>query len=613
MDNLLELIRKRQAELDEKIAERSDELSFFDQIYEDSSDYLQAILDLSPCDLIGVFLLSADDRNYDIESAFALILANEDIINNLDSDDVGELLKAIVEIINNGTDEKTIKMLSSIQEIDSSSISHPNAKHCLSLHTLLKVKKCKKYDLLSFINYDDFTLVENFISSLAYKFVFQDTKKLLGETSDFEKSILGLIYKSEFKEVKQRALSVRNHYEKLQSQRISQNRIYKREKSALDSLEERLSKILSSPNEIGNAQELIKKISDPSVRLEVLKLIYQHNMRIYQQLELDLQQLSLSPTIRYKNILNKYGISITSHDVTELMSKQLPDVEAILKFLATIKITDQNQVLNILCNSNREIIDAISEQINSGYIDADFLREHPNIFSTDSREYLNLTTNLAYLKLVGVNPINLSQSQEVFLLPNATLSKNMLTLKDYGLLQSIKKGSSYQFLGAESLEHSIDTLIELGYEESLSQHLSLLNYQDHFNRLRLLKSLNNLPQTDEELLSILTTDKFFIQDQNIEYYIYNAACNLCPELEPREEHDVNLDFLQGYSSTERSYNFNGVIVSKNRLRRNLSHIAKEEESTVKGLTYAIMHDGFLSDDESSAIKEELSSKEKTKK
>lgn len=122
-----------------------------------------------------------------------------------------------------------------------------------------------------------------------------------------------------------------------------------------------------------------------------------------------------------------------------------------------------------------------------------------------------------------------------------------------------------------------------------------------------------MPQTDEELLSVLTTDKFFIQDQNIEDYIYNAAGNLCPELEPSEEHDVNLDFLQGYSSTERSYNFNGVIVSKNRLRRNLSRIAKEEESTVKGLTYAIMHDGFISDDESSAIKEELSSKVKNKK
>ncbi len=612
MDKLLELIKKRQAELDEKIAQRSDELNFFDQIYEDTDDNLEAILNLAPGDIAAAYLLSASNRNYSAEKAIIMVDNNEDIINFLDPNDINELLMAISKIVNNGVDDKTIKMLSTVREIDFDSIKHPNTQYCLALHTLLRVKKCKKYDLTSFIACDNFTLLENFVSSLAYRFVLQDVKKILGDTG-LDKCILEILYKDKIKEVKQNAAIVRNHYERLKSERVYQNRIYKREKSALSNLVERLPRALSTPSEIENVQELLKKISDPAIRLEILKLVYEHNINIYKQLEQMLQQLSLSPTIRYKNILNKYGISTASHDIDKIMSHQLPDIEAILKFLATVKITDQNQILRILCNSNREIIDDLSEQMNNGYIDSAFLRTHSSIFSADSRDYLNLTTNLAYLKLVGVNPINLSQSGEVLLLPNATLSKNMLTLKDYGLLQSIKKGSSYQFLGAESLEHGIDTLIELGYEESLSQHLSLLNYQDRFNRLRLLKSLNNMPQTDEELLSVLTTDKFFIQNQNIEDYIYNAAGNLCPELEPSEEHDVNLDFLQGYSSTERSYNFNGVIVSKNRLRRNLSRIAKEEESTVKGLTYAIMHDGFISDDESSAIKEELSSKVKNKK
>lgn len=518
MDKLLELIKKRQAELDEKIAQRSDELNFFDQIYEDTDDNLEAILNLAPGDIAASYLLSASNRNYSAEEALIMVDNNEDIINFLDPDDINGLLMAISRIVNNGVDDKTIKMLSTVREIDFDSIKHPNAQHCLAIHTLLRIKKCKKYDLTSFIACDNFTLLENFVSSLAYGFVLQDVKKILRDTG-LDKCILEILYKDEIKEVKQNAAIVRNHYERLKSERVYQNRIYKREKSALSNLVERLPRALSTPSEIENVQELLKKISDPAIRLEILKLVYEHNINIYKQLEQKLQQLSLSPTIRYKNILNKYGISTASHDIDKIMSHQLPDIEAILKFLATIKITDQNQILNILCNSNREIIDDLLEQMNNGYIDSAFLRTHSSIFSADSRDYLNLTTNLAYLKLVGVNPINLSQSGEVLLLPNATLSKNMLTLKDYGLLQSIKKGSSYQFLGAESLEHGIDTLIELGYEESLSQHLSLLNYQDRFNRLRLLKSLNNMPQTDEELLSVLTTDKFFIQDQNIEDYI----------------------------------------------------------------------------------------------
>ena len=136
MDKLLELIKKRQAELDEKIAQRSDELNFFDQIYEDTDDNLEAILNLAPGDIAAAYLLSASNRNYSAEKAIIMVDNNEDIINFLDPNDINELLMAISKIVNNGVDDKTIKMLSTVREIDFDSIKHPNTQYCLALHTI---------------------------------------------------------------------------------------------------------------------------------------------------------------------------------------------------------------------------------------------------------------------------------------------------------------------------------------------------------------------------------------------------------------------------------------------------------------------------------------------
>ena len=57
-----------------------------------------------------------------------------------------------------------------------------------------------------------------------------------------------------------------------------------------------------------------------------------------------------------------------------------------------------------------------------------------------------------------------------------------------------------------------------------------------------------------------------------------------------------IDELSEFSSSNRTYNFNGVLISKNRVHRNLSHILATGKPTER-IIYGVLKDAALSDEE----------------
>ena len=168
----------------------------------------------------------------------------------------------------------------------------------------------------------------------------------------------------------------------------------------------------------------------------------------------------------------------------------------------------------------------------------------------------------------------------------------------------MKTGLNYNFLSNKDLASSIDVLLELGYESYLEEDIELLNYANYFKRLQVLKSLNMPVSSKEELLSILTTEKFFIADDALDSYIYNATPYNLPTrvtvIPEAKKKNPDIERLADYQETIRTYNVGGVIFSKNKTHKNLSLIATSGKTSDR-LLYGLTKDTILTDEEFASV------------
>ena len=101
------------------------------------------------------------------------------------------------------------------------------------------------------------------------------------------------------------------------------------------------------------------------------------------------------------------------------------------------------------------------------------------------------------------------------------------------------------------------------------------------------------------LIDILSTDKFYTADEEISDYIYNATQYKLPKgiIESEDTSETSeIAELNAYNETNRTYSFDGVRISKNKVKRNLSHVL-EAETREDRLIYSVLKDSVLTDDE----------------
>ena len=166
-------------------------------------------------------------------------------------------------------------------------------------------------------------------------------------------------------------------------------------------------------------------------------------------------------------------------------------------------------------------------------------------------------------------------------------------MKEYDLIKYIKGQNDYSFLGSSNLTTKIDKFLELGYEEFVKEEITLLN-EDNIDRVYVLKSIGAMPKTKEELLDCLRSDKFLISDDKREEYINNVVSSIVTDFK------LDIDsIISDYDNTNRTICINGVILSKNRIRRNSD----------LGSFKSIITGSILSYDEVDSLKSELGKKE----
>ena len=123
----------------------------------------------------------------------------------------------------------------------------------------------------------------------------------------------------------------------------------------------------------------------------------------------------------------------------------------------------------------------------------------------------------------------------------------------------------YSFLKNESLSEIIDKYLELACEEYLISDLSLLN-KTQLKRLEIYKLIGIEVSSKEELEDILNEEKeFFIPLSESEEYLFDEG-----EFIEEPTCNVSLDELEQYKMTERVYNFDGILISVQKVQRLLN-------------------------------------------
>ncbi len=348
-------------------------------------------------------------------------------------------------------------------------------------------------------------------------------------------------------------------------------------------------------SEIRNYEELVEKIANPTLRLEVLRFIYNHNLAFQQQLYSTYRAELNDATIPYKEFLSRNNLSL--ENIEALMTKSIEELEKMLKEISALNIQNKEQILE---GSNLARISKLKELMKKGIITEEFLNKNSSLFQIEQLQYQTLTANIEFLKEKNMTPLLIGEHKELLLIPSQTLSENYQTLEEYEFSIDWTRIENASFLGASDLKGKIDKLLELGYENILETNLELLNYsKKELERLDKLKILSfPLPETKEELDFILSSKSFIMDNQElVDYSSINISNSPKKYIRPELE-----DSLQALEYTKRTYKVGDNIFSKRKTLRNLS---TESEVTPETVFRSMVSGTTLSQAETEVVKNSL--------
>lgn len=346
-------------------------------------------------------------------------------------------------------------------------------------------------------------------------------------------------------------------------------------------------------DEIFSYEKTIKKVPDEEIRREYLKLVYQHNKTTYEGIDAQYKELSKNSELHFLSLLNEYDINKDEIDINKVMHNTYDDVSNMLISLRQIT-KDKNTIIKALEISDLNTVEYIKEVKNKGILKTDTIINYHSLFNPNSIELKCLKYNVEFVSKYIFNPAKFVNNPEVIL--NNKLDKPFQVLEDYDLIKSLKSSRNYSYLTNPNLQELIDKIIELGFEKYLEEDLSLLNYPT-WDRIYVLKAMNYEIDSKEELLEFLETPNFIVPDSKVVDYIPN----IIPYYDGSNKKG-NIEDIEGYSSSPRSYTINGVILSKNRVNRNFNNGI--EEPLIKKL----INNGIYSLEDVQAIEKELKEK-----
>ncbi len=589
MNSFLEKIKQEKEYLSHQFLSQSPKLDFIQEfISTNKLNSINGIINVDFCDLVIAFLCS----------------------NNLEFEKVKRIITACKSLFDLETEKYKLAIYTINYFLDfdkKSPVSLKNKKYEKDISKLYK-KLCKENDIAGLNE----LLVEDYENVLKILFLvetiksMQDTKEIIEEHfSEFEekygeksiKKSKNRIYTNSMKDmfyinnIKKVTLSIEAYYLDETKKIKSHNSKIKKEIKKYEEFEQKFLPLLAK-KEISDVSSLIKLISNPTLKKELLINIYNHNLPYWLAISDEYNHLSEDYNNQIKILFNKYKLNYDELDI-KCPTIELSELEYFLQIITEYNITDKQIIKYIIMNSSKEILETISLLIKNNIITVEFLLHNISILNKNYNEsmYPVLIKNIKALKDNQLNTRLLTKNPQILLTPTDLFTSNLAILNSYNLIDSLKNTSEYEFLASANLTKKIDRILELGYEKNLLENLALLNFDlTSWNNIVVYKLIGEEFSTTAKLIKAL-------EEPISSEYIFNYVNYLAADINNKE---ITLDNLAPFENKTLTYNINGILISKNKVKRAYSN---NNIIRIKD----VVENSILTEDEFNALIEGLNS------
>ncbi len=320
---------------------------------------------------------------------------------------------------------------------------------------------------------------------------------------------------------------------------------------------------LNTDKEIIQIPSSIERIDDDNIRNQILRYIYTINMAHYNEVSKIYNNLSNHDKLDFKKVFSKYNIKSEKYLIDlSITPKELDDL---LKELYKMDIKNEELIMSILTYSSKDTINTLYTHMNQGFISERFIKNNLDLFL--EKTFKNYLENLTLLQENEFSVNNINRIEKSLVANTEIIKRNIRTLKDYDLF---KTKLSNKIITSSNLEEKIDLLLENGYEDNLVEDISLLQYDlPKYKRLSLYQELEIPLLETSDVKKVLEKSDFPVSDIELADYINEVRLDN-DDSEFIEKQKV-VDFLEEHKSSDRTYNVDGIIISKNKAKRLLNN------------------------------------------
>ena len=524
---------------------KDEELEFLDEFVSNNSfGKMESIKKLDNKEVLIAYVCS-QSKSITFDEITEFANRNEDIINNPDSEEYDTLFKTL--FIVKGSKELDEDLPKEIKDdLDLINTRLAIFENTYGIDTI---------DFIEMLEKDQHAFGE----ANALLCAIKGTKEEITEIENYMRQdmIIGKP-KYDFSDLIEAYNKISNYYNNKNKQRKKRLSKIKKQITNLQDLKKMYRREIEK-DEITMISKMLNLVENEEIKKELIKNIYEHNLPIYKETENAYKKMSGDYKNKIKIILDKYNIKC---DIKQINNNiELEDLEYELSILTKYEFKDVQTIIDIVNNTNIEIIDSINQIFNSGCITLEFIRNNPSIFNKNLKNsnYPVLLKNIKVIKDSDINPKLFAKTPEVLITENERFKNNIRVLDEYKLKGKLKKINSYRFLALDDLDIKIDKILELGFEDLLKEDLYLLNYSyTSWDKVLIMKEIGEVPKTIEELKEILK-DNSYILDSELNEYKSNYSVT--------EEKTVDITKLEEFDNTKRTYNVNGILLSKNKIKR----------------------------------------------
>lgn len=361
--------------------------------------------------------------------------------------------------------------------------------------------------------------------------------------------------------------------------------------------------------EIINMENYKDFLFEEDIKTLFLEFCLEQNLSVYKNIEEKNKEYKNNKINKVEMAFNKYGFNFNNLlieeqelIIKESETKNIEDLLGIIKYSDLLFLTEYHkEFTKLLLDVDVEIFRGVDCALKNKIIDKKFVVNNLDLLFNKNK-YYNFNKNI---NLLTINEIDLTNITKIN--PNLLMMDNNILILIFDILKEynfkLNDENNFEILMNSSLLDIIDNFIELGIEPIIKDNQKYLNGKSFDIVKRILISnligMNYINSSNKLVGQITTGNKFYVCPNKYDNYIVNEEVRYlnpsCVKSLENSNRIIISDRLknseiiarldENYYKDNLTYEIEGVIISRNRVLRNLEVILQNNELDITDAIY----------------------------